>query len=164
VELCEGLVEIGDSSFGWCDHLITKIIIPNSLRRIRELAFNNSLRTPIRLCNGIESIGRGAFAQCIFTNFRVPPLITVIPDHMLYNCKSIFSIELPYHLTEINNQALGGCYCLRNVAFPPHAVIDNVINMAGVDDTMDLYQLFGSIAEIIRMLQHRFDKLCIHTN
>ena len=27
VELCEGLVEIGAVSFGWCDHSITKINI-----------------------------------------------------------------------------------------------------------------------------------------
>jgi hypothetical protein len=168
VELSEGLVEIGVDSFGWCHHSISKIIIPNSLRRIRELAFNNSLRTPIRLHDGIESIGRGAFAQCIFTNFRVPPLITVIPDHMLSNCRATFSLELPEDVTEIGEYALNYCYCLRNVAFPPDTVFGyNIFIMTGVNDmmVMDLYQLFGSIgsiAEIICMLQHRFDGLCIH--
>jgi hypothetical protein len=78
VELCEGVVEIGDSSFRWCDHSITKIDIPDSLRRIKDFAFVSSLRTPIRLHNGIESIGVEAFAWCIFTNFRVPSLITAI--------------------------------------------------------------------------------------
>jgi len=56
VELCEGLVEIGDRSFMWCYHSITKIVIPNSLRRIYDRAFFDSLRTPIRLHGGIESI------------------------------------------------------------------------------------------------------------
>jgi hypothetical protein len=78
VELCGGLVEIGDNSFGWCGHSITKINIPISLRRIRRDAFDSSLRCPIRLHDGIESIGVGAFARCIFTNFRVPPLMLVI--------------------------------------------------------------------------------------
>jgi hypothetical protein len=32
VELCEGLVEIGGSSFEYCDLSITKINIPTSLR------------------------------------------------------------------------------------------------------------------------------------
>ena len=104
VELCEGLVEIGDRSFAHCCHSIRKLIIPNSLRRIRDGAFACSLRTPFRLHDGIESIGTNAFGDYIFTNFRVPPLITEIPDAMLYNCKSIFSIKLPYHLTEISNQ------------------------------------------------------------
>ena len=49
VELCEGLVEIGDGSFGWCGNSITKINIPNSLRRIIDDAFSFSLRCPIRL-------------------------------------------------------------------------------------------------------------------
>ena len=56
VELCEGLVEIGEWSFARCDHSITKINIPNPLRRIRDWAFYNSLRTLIRLHDGIESI------------------------------------------------------------------------------------------------------------
>jgi hypothetical protein len=70
VELCEGLVEIGEQSFRYCDHLITKINIPNSLRRIKGWAFAGSLRTPIRLQDDIEIIGIGAFAACIFANFR----------------------------------------------------------------------------------------------
>ena len=73
VELSEGLVEIGERSFGWCELSIRKITIPNSLRRICDRAFSYSLRCPIRLHNGIESIGAYAFTCCIFTNFRVPP-------------------------------------------------------------------------------------------
>jgi hypothetical protein len=160
VELCEGLVEIGDRSFKRCDHSITTINIPNSLRRIRDQAFYHALRTPIHLHDGIESIGRAAFSWCIFTNFRVPPLITVIPESMLWNCKSLFSIEFSENITEISNQAFYYCFCLRNVAFPPDADIgDNIFNEA-----FDLRQLFGnSNVAIIRELQHRFDGLPIHS-
>jgi hypothetical protein len=79
VELCEGLVEIGDDSFADCNHFITKFIMPNSLRRINDYAFFRSLGAPIRLHDGIESIGCGAFAGCIFINFRNPSLITGFP-------------------------------------------------------------------------------------
>jgi hypothetical protein len=158
VELCEGVVEIGTDSFASCTHSITKIIIPNSLRRINDRAFYHSLRCPIRLHDGIESIGKMAFSSCIFTNFRVPPLITVIQG-ILYNCKSTFSLELPETVIEIGNGALACCYCLRNVAFPPNAVIGRHI----IDTVTDLQQLFGnSNAGIIRALQHRFDGLPIH--
>ena len=159
VELCEGLVEIGEQSFGWCDLSIMKINIPNSLRRIKYYAFRCSLRTPIRLHDGIESIGTAAFGACIFTNFRVPPLITVIPNFMLIGCKSTFSLELPETVIEIGNGALQDTYCLRNVAFPPNAVFGyNIFSGA-----TDLYQLFGnSDARIISELQHRFDALPIH--
>ena len=165
VELCEGLVEIGDCSFDWCDHSITKINIPNSLRRIKDYAFAGSLRTPIRLHDGIESIGRGAFAYCIFTNFRVPPLITVIPAYILEGCRAIFSLELSENVTEIKGWAFSYCYCLRNVAIPPNAVFgDNIfIHALNGDDMTDLQRLFGnSDARIMRELQHRFDRLPIH--
>ena len=101
VVLCEGLVEIGVDAFSSCRKSIMKIIIPNSLRRINRGAFNNSLRCPIHLRNGIESIGEDAFAYCIFTNFRVPPLITVIPRFMLAWCKSTFSVEIPLTVTKV---------------------------------------------------------------
>ena len=160
VELCEGLVEIGAGSFDDCGHSITKINIPISLRRINDWAFMSSLRCPIRLHDGIESIGGRAFATCIFTNFRVPPLITEIPNYMLSYCKSMFSVEIPHNVTEINEGALHYCYCLRNIAFPPNAVFDeNILIGTGTD----LHQLFGSIAEIMRALSHRFDGLLIHS-
>jgi hypothetical protein len=112
VELCEGLNEIGDGSFKWCYHSITKINIPITLRRIKDYAFSYSLRCPIRLHDGIESIGGDAFAGCLFTNFRVPPLITAIPDAVMNECFSLFSLELPETVTEIRSNALSKCHSL----------------------------------------------------
>jgi hypothetical protein len=163
VELCEGLVEIGERSFMWCDQSITKINIPTSLRRIRDDALHGSLRCPIRLHDGIESIGAGAFTACIFTNFRVPPLITVIPGSVFSGCYSMFSLELSEIVTGIGNYAFYNSYSLRNVAFPPNAVFgDDVFIDGGRTMITDLQRLFGSNARIIRELQHRFDGLPIH--
>jgi hypothetical protein len=158
VELCEGLVELGERSFSECDHSITKINIPTSLRRIKDWAFVSSLRCPIRLHDGITSIGSDTFNSCIFTNFRVPPLITVIPKSMLMNCSAMFSLELSKIVTEIESYAFYYCYCLRNVAFHPNAVFGDKLFIDG----SDLHLLFGSEVEIIRMLKHRFDGLPIH--
>jgi hypothetical protein len=174
VELCEGLIEIGEQSFRQCELSIRKITIPASLRRICDRAFSFSLRCPIRLHDGIESIGEGAFAFCIFTNFRVPPLITVIPKSMLWNCKSLVSLELSEELRVVENHAFTFCYCLRNVAFPPNAVFGGDIFFYEEDDyedddddddeiRTDLQLLFGSNAAIINVLRHRFDGLPIHS-
>ena len=165
VELCEGLVEIGERSFANCDRSITNINIPNSLRRIRKGAFYCSLRTPIRLHDGIESIGAFAFARCIFTTFRIPPLIIVIPQYMLSSCGSTFSLELSDNMREIRNAALRYCHCLRNVAFPPNAVFGDDIFIDEDDNEMtDLQLLFGnSEVRILRELMHRFDGLPIHS-
>jgi hypothetical protein len=107
-----------------------------------------------------------AFAHCIFTNFRVPPLITVILESLLFNCRSMFSLELPTIISEILDGAFGHCYCLRNVAFPTNVVIGYDIFIYGQDDKevhTDLLQLFGSEVAIISALQHRFDELPIHS-
>ena len=96
-------MEIGEWSFRWCGHSITKINIPTSLRRICDDAFRGSHQTSIRLHDGIEIIGIGAFASCIFTNFRVPSLITVIPEYMLSNCRALFSLEISDNIREIRN-------------------------------------------------------------
>jgi hypothetical protein len=172
VELCEGLVEIGERSFSYCYHSITMINIPNSLRRINGEAFYSSLRTPIRLHDDIESIGEYAFAHCIFMIFRLPPLITLIAEGMFYMCKSMFSLELPEDVTEIGWSAFEFCYCLRNVAFPPDTVFgDDIFIDEDVDDDdnemelrTDLQLLFdNSNVAIMRELQHRFDGLPIHS-
>jgi hypothetical protein len=174
VELCEGLVEIGEGSFSRCDNSITKINIPATLRRICNYAFRTSLRCPIRLHDGIESIGEYAFAGCIFTKFRVPRLITVIPESMLNGCESMFSVEIPHTVREISCSALSSCYSLRNVAFPPNAVIseafppnavisDILFGFGSNDERTHLQLLFGSESEMItRELKHRFNRLPIH--
>jgi len=158
VELCEGLVEIGVDSFAYCNHSITTINTPHSLRRINDCAFYGSLRCPIHLNDGIESIGPFAFASCIFTNFRVPPLITVIPKGMLMWCNSMFSLEISVNMIEIGNAAFSYSCCLRNVAFQHNTVFGyNILNEATY-----LLQLFGNSDGIIQALQHRFDGLHIH--
>ena len=159
-------MEIGDSSFRWCNHSIMNINIPNSLRRIKYCAFSHSHRTPIRLHDSIERIGYSAFAGCIFTNFRVPPLITVISDG-ISGCKYILSIELPENVTDIGDFAFIYCYCLRNVALPPRAVFGDFIFIGigtqGSGTMTDLQRMFGLKAEIISELQHRFVGLPIHS-
>jgi hypothetical protein len=166
-ELSEGLVEIGEQSFAYCSHSITRINTPASLRRICDDAFRGALRCHIHLNDGIESIGGGALIGCIFTNFRIPPLITTISESMLNGCNSIFSVEFPDHVTEIGRYAFFNCQCLRNIAFPENAAVLYYIiffkeGSDRSDSFTDLQLLFDSNATIIRELKHRFDGLPIH--
>jgi hypothetical protein len=89
---------------------------------------------------------------------------------MLFNCESIFSVELSENVIEIGSGALRYCYCLRNVAFPPNAVLGDTVFIEEEDDDdnemglrTDLQQLFGLESRIIFALQHRFDELPIHS-
>jgi hypothetical protein len=84
---------------------------------------------------------------------------------MLFGCKSMFSLELSDIVKEIGSEAFCECYCLRNVAIPPNAVIgsDSIFFNEGVSTISDLQQLFGDSNAIISALQHRFDGLPIHS-
>jgi hypothetical protein len=83
---------------------------------------------------------------------------------MLWNCKTLFTVELPKVITKINKGAFSYCYCLRNVAFPPDANVGiDIFGGQSEPERYDLHQLFGPIAEIIRALSHRFDGLLIHS-
>jgi hypothetical protein len=77
----------------------------------------------------------------------------------------MFSLELPEDVTEIGKYALGGCYCLRNVAFPPNAdLAGNIFIGTGLQTHLtDLQRLFGSITRIVSELMNRFDGLPIHS-
>ena len=88
----------------------------------------------------------------------------MIPEYMLYDCKSIFSLELPENTIEIESGAFASCLSLRNVALPPNIMFfgSDIFLEDGMQAISDLQQLFGSGAAIIRDLQHRFDRLPIH--
>ena len=137
VELSEGVVEIGDESFRGSSNSITKINIPTSLRRINDSAFARSLRCPIRLHDGIESIGQGAFNFCVFTNFRFPPLITVI-SQILHTCQSMFSLEIPVNVTEVKGFAFYNCYC-------PSSAMKSLVHKVQPDSSVDKVQPNGPI-------------------
>jgi hypothetical protein len=75
----------------------------------------------------------------------------------------MFSIELPEDTVVIGNYAFNVCYCIRNIAFPTDTVFSDVVFIIeGREDLSDLCQLFGSQAQTIIELQHRFDGLPIH--
>ena len=74
----------------------------------------------------------------------------------------MISVEIPHNITVISSAAFCNCHFLRNVAFPPNAVIGHNIFFDNPYSRSDLTELFGSETDIIRELKHRFDGLPIH--
>ena len=175
VELCEGLLEIGERAFYGC-HSLKKIVIPSSVKKIRGQAFS-MVQSNIRLPDVIESIARYAFAcNSNITNFRIPSQIVSTPDGMFSACKAMFSAEIPETVTRIEQSTFSQCHSLRNVAIPPSASVDpsSFLPFGRNDEGFfhhlfcgDLLQLFGEPSplistQIINALKHRFDNLPIH--
>ena len=81
---------------------------------------------------------------------------------MLRNCGAMFSLEIPEDVMVIEDFSFYHCHCLRNVVIPPDVVFGNHIFIGtGIYSRSDLRELFVSESEIIRELQHRFDRLPI---
>lgn len=158
VELCEGLLEIGASAFYECLSL-NNVTVPSTVKRIGYRTFCGAPLFSIRLPDIIESIGESAFSGDKFLHqFRIPPLITAASKRIFYICSSLFSLELPENATDIGAFAFAGCHFLRNVAVSSNADI----GWNSFQSCKELQRLFGSEAQIINSLKHRFDGLPIH--
>ena len=176
VELCEGLVEVGEQAFYGC-HSLKNIIIPSSVKRIRGQAFA-IVQSNIRLTDAIESVDRFALAcNGNITNFKVPPQIVSSTPHGMFSArKAMFSAEIPETVTQIEQSTFSECHSLRNVAMPPSASVDpsSFLPFGRNDEGFfhhlfcgDLLQLFGEpspliSSQIVNELKHRFDNLPIH--
>jgi len=140
IELCDGLLEIGDDAFSGCD--LVAISIPNT----------------------VEHIGQYALFRNFVTKFRIPPRVTQLSQGVLEASRSMFSLELPESIVEIGKWAVCTCSAMRNIAFPVGADETHITvkDSTVFEDSKELEQLFGSEREIIYALKHRFDNLPIH--
>jgi hypothetical protein len=144
---------------------LKKVQLHDGLREIGLMAFNCcTALNGLQLSDEVQSIRGGAFQMCLFTKFRIPPLVTTILNVVLNNCVSMFSLELPDNINRIEWGACSRCYSLRNIALASHTVVED----AGVDHSafsrcLDLLSIFGTQEAIIIALQHRFDQLPFHS-
>ena len=101
----EGLEEIGDTAFSYCD--VTEINLPDTVTNIGNWAFsNNRSLTKVRIPDNV-TIGNGCFAYTGLTQF--PKNITSIGDHMFYECNELTIENIPSGITSIGKDAFCGC-------------------------------------------------------
>ena len=144
IELCDGLLEIGDDAFSGCD--LVAISIPNT----------------------VEHIGQYALFRNFVTKFRIPQSVTQLSQGVLEASRSMFSLELPESIVEIGKWAVCTCSSMRNIAFPVGADETHINPEPGETESTvfrycrTLQTLFTSEKETIHALKHRFDNLPIH--
>ena len=87
VELCEGLLEIGNDAFYQCVAL-KRIAIPSTVTTIQEWAFYSCIALEgIELC-GLVEIGEAAFLGCkALKQIRIPSTVTVLPPRVFRGCE-----------------------------------------------------------------------------
>ena len=70
------------------------VTLPNSVKRISDLAFGNSFVENVILGDSVETIGRGAFNACQITNIHFPKSVIFIGDSALYNTPELRTITV----------------------------------------------------------------------
>ncbi len=114
-------VHIGNQAFNNdSGHLITSVIIPNSVTTIGNYAFAycTSL-TSVTLPNSITTTGDYTFYYCISLNsVSIGTGVTIIGEQAFYNCINLNSITIHNGVTTIMGSAFAYCSSLTSVTIP----------------------------------------------
>lgn len=99
---------------------ITKIIIPDTVKRIDENAFSYCASLEeINLPNGITEIASNLFDNCLnLKTVTIPDSVTVIGSHAFYRCITLTSVNIPDKVKEIGWAAFCQCEKLRSIELP----------------------------------------------
>lgn len=107
----EGITTVGAQAFYWPDHSLKSVVLPDTLRMIKERAFYQcaELET-IDLPDGLESIGKEAFLGCRrISSIDIPESVTEIGESAFYECKAAASIHVPGSVKEIRKFTFAYC-------------------------------------------------------
>ena len=102
----EGITSIGDYAFALGDSQLAQVILPSTLKQIRNYAFEyaRSLRS-ISLPHSLTSLGQYAFFSSGLVSISIPEGITEIPDYAFEYCYNLETFNLPSGLTRIGQYA-----------------------------------------------------------
>ena len=100
----------------------------------------NSLRskvTSIELGNGVTSIPKNAFSNCVnLEKITIPSSVKTIGDNAFYYCYKLSNVSIPNSVTSIGKYAFQNCINLEEVY-----ISDSVIRRHDIHQSLGKYQL-----------------------
>lgn len=93
------VTEIGPGAFFYCE-LIKRINLPETIKKIGEMAFYQSGIETMVIPNSVDTIQQSAFGFCLNLKYcKLPESMTVFPPGLFWDCISLESIEIPNSVT-----------------------------------------------------------------
>lgn len=99
------------------DSRFTEINLPNGLKSIEALAFDNSKKlTEMYIPDSVVEMGYAAFAACeSMQRVHLSNSLSEIPKEAFWGCKSMKFIDIPSSVESINQHAFSYCTNLVNI-------------------------------------------------
>lgn len=134
----EAVSVIGESCFENND-AIDRVILPDSVREIRENAFKGcvSMQT-IKLSEGLESVERGAFENCKrLLAVVLPQNVKRLGESAFKRCFKLADFKINPALAEIGDMAFYGCKALKSLDIPRQTEIKGRLTFfnSGLDNS-----------------------------
>jgi hypothetical protein len=65
--------------------------------------------TTVIIQDGVKTIGKGAFIDCVFTSISIPSSVTAIGESAFENCANLHRIAMPKDVTTLGLKIFDGC-------------------------------------------------------
>lgn len=126
LRISEGVTKIS-SVAGYKNQFLREIVIPSSLKEIKETAFQGSKRlTRVSYSNGVGSLKKiscYAFDGCKrLQSVEILGKDTIIGHNAFSNCKALKHVVLGNGVMELRTWAFDNCPRLKSVTVPPSVV------------------------------------------
>ena len=137
----EGVIEIPAQCFVNCQNF-KKLVLPSTLRKIKQCAFYNTRMEEVVFREGLECIenaafhGSGELKKVLLPNtclelegfvfslcdslkeLRLPDGIKKIPANFASYCNVLEKVNIPENVEIISDYAFQWCFALKNIKFP----------------------------------------------
>jgi len=119
---CQGVrytvTEIAPFAFEGAQFL-TNIHLPNTLRKIHNVAFARSNIQELIIPDGVESMGLHLCSGCLFLkNASLPGNCDFVPEGMFEQCISLIDVMIPLNYRIIGSGAFLSCKRLTRISLP----------------------------------------------
>ncbi|MBQ3328784.1 MAG: leucine-rich repeat protein [Eggerthellaceae bacterium] len=108
VDVPDGVTEIGDWAFEYCEALAS-VFIPGSVTRIGRWAFSDcSALASVDIPDGVMELGAWAFSDCTsLASASIPGSMTAIGEGAFMGCGALAFVAVPGSVTRIGENAFG---------------------------------------------------------
>ena len=118
IDLPKPVSSIGQGAFALCTKLTSFSLSQNMTNIPANLFWGCESLTEIEFPTGLLTIGAGAFARTGLTSVLLPDSVTEIGNNAFGGCKGLATVAIPVNVTNIPDYAFNGCSALSEVNIP----------------------------------------------